>query len=661
MPCSVLGKRTRSVTESSGKSSRKERGRKRTQFVVGNDENENPFITRQTRSSARLGHDDAPSDAPSDGFQSAGKENNLSCSVPAKHGAFESRVALTPGKINSHFKSTKFLTTSGAKSVRTTSQTPTRYHDALLADTSVTPKRRVGLSGKSLTPRKSQTPATPKTAPSVYNEARQLFSQTVLATDLVGRESEKDELEVFVMDRVESMSSGCIYISGPPGTGKSALVSQITRQFEGMKVVKSAYLNCMSIKSGADIYTTLLDDFGCDATGLEASPMETLREVFFKRESVYLVTLDEIDHILDLDLDCLYKIFEWSLLPSNSLALVGIANALDFTDRFLPRLKSRGLKPQLLPFMPYSAAQVGRIITSKLKSLLPFGSTAPRDFTPFIHPTAVQFLSKKVAAQTGDLRKAFDIARRAIDLVETEARDKQARDATTQQPPTPTPSPSKTPLIANMNLSSPPGAHSPIKTPSRKTPLTSALGDLTIETAPRATISHIARITATVFGNGAQQRLLGLNLQQKAVLCALRALENKKKETAHHQQRQRIATHAATAAVVAPTIRELYNAYSSLCRHEDIFHPLSATEFRDVVASLETLSLVAMVEGKGGSFATPTTPSKRGRAKGGFATSIIEERRVASAVGAGELETALNGVGGRILKRILIGAGLDEL
>ena len=38
-------------------------------------------------------------------------------------------------------------------------------------------------------------------------------------------------------------------------------------------------------------------------------------------------------------LQVLYTLFEWSALPSSKLILIGIANALDLTERFLPRLR----------------------------------------------------------------------------------------------------------------------------------------------------------------------------------------------------------------------------------------------------------------------------------------------------------------------------------
>jgi cell division control protein 6 len=400
----------------------------------------------------------------------------------------------------------------------------------------------------------------------------------------------------------------------------------------------------MSVKNAVDLYRTLLEEFVDITEVAEGDEMATLKKLFLQRKTSYVVTLDEVDHLLELDLELLYNIFEWSLQKSSGLVLVGIANALDFTDRFLPRLKARGLKPHLLPFLPYTAPQIGSVITSKLKALL----TADSTHVPFLHPTAIMFLAKKVASQSGDLRKAFDICRRAIDLIEADTRDQHAKKVA-EITPSPTPSPSKTPLVENMNLSSP-AVRSPSKAKTQNA-LTASLAQLTVETAPRATIAHMARITAAVFSNGTVQRLQNLNLQQKAVLCALSALEKKKRSSAAESV---LATPSKTHSA-APTIKALFEAYSALCKRENILHPLTSTEFRDIVGSLETLSLISAVEGKAGSLVTTGTPSRKGRGGGGFGGAVVEDRRVASSVGTKELAAALAGPGSGILKGILEG------
>jgi cell division control protein 6 len=530
-------------------------------------------------------------------------------------------------------------------------QIPTtpRHRDNLGKKIAITPRHRVGLLARPVTPQSARTPITPRTSfPSVYNDARNLFKGSIQSSKIIGRERERSEINSFIENRFKSKRSGCIYVSGPPGTGKSALINEICDELKTTYSVQSSYCNCMSVKSVTDVFATIFDDFGV-SDAMEGTEMAHLKKIFHSRTQSHLIILDEIDHLLDVDITLLYQLFEWSLQKSSSLVLVGIANALDLTDRFLPRLKSKNMRPYLVPFMPYSITEITTIVSTKLKSLLPGEHSAPADFVPFIHPTAIMFLAKKVAAQTGDLRKAFAICLRALDLIESETYTSVA-ECTQNLTPTASPSPTKTPLTENPFLSSPSITRSPRKVaPVAQNPMT----QLKAETAPRATIAHVARVTAAVFSNGLSQRLAGLNIQQKAALCALAALESHTRDTAITLKNGPTTTSKSKGR--APTIRSLYDVYARLCRQENALAPLTATEFRDILAGLETLSLVSSLDGKNGTLsAAAGTPSRRGRGKA-IAGEGMEGLRVASCVGVTELKAALKGVGSNILLGIVDG------
>ncbi|KAH6612745.1 P-loop containing nucleoside triphosphate hydrolase protein [Boeremia exigua] len=602
MPSTVLGKRTRSSARTATPDvnpGTPTRATRRTAFVILDEaEQENPFTTpKKQGAQIKDGVDVEMGEDVEE--EPCSKRGRKARATPAK--TIASRLPLEAAKENSPAK------------------IPARIAERAVC-----------------------TPSTPRHRDALSNKVA-VFARGSAPTVLFGRDAERNELRSFISQRSKSKKSGCIYVSGPPGTGKSAFVSDVCRTVAADGSVKTGYINCMSIKNAVDMYRTLLEEF-VDITEIaEGDEMEELRKLFMQRKTSYVVTLDEVDHLLELDIDLLYSIFEWSLQKNSGLVLVGIANALDFTDRFLPRLKARGLKPHLLPFLPYTAQQVSSVITSKLKTLQPAGS----EHLPFIHPTAIMFLSKKVAAQSGDLRKALDICRRAIDLIEADTRSKHAIQ-TAEITPSPTPSPSKTPLIENINLS-PAASRSPSKSKPQDA-LATSLGQLTTETAPRATIAHMAKITAAVFSNGTTQRLQNLNLQQKAVLCSLSAMERKKRASAGES----VLNTPSRSHNTAPTIKELFEAYTGLCKRENVLHPLTSTEFRDIVGSLETLSVISAVEGKAGSLvADAGTPSRRGRKTSGFPGVVVEDRRVASAVGTAELENALTGAGSGILKGIL--------
>lgn len=521
--------------------------------------------------------------------------------------------------------------------------TTPRHRDAA-SKVIITPRHRTGLPPRVLTPYTIRTPGTPRAAgPSVYNEARKAFRSSLQSGVIIGRDTERAELQAFVEKRLQAKSSGCIYVSGPPGTGKTALVSQITDSLKDWPELESSYCNCMSIKTARDVFSKLFDDFGV-TDALEGTEMARLKKTFHSRSKPYLVVLDEIDGLLDVDLELLYQLFEWSLHKSSSLVLIGIANALDLTDRFLPRLKSKSMKPHLVPFLPYSATDISSIITSKLTGLLPADHAAPEGFVPFLHPIAVQFVCRKVSTQTGDIRKAFAIVLRTLDLIESET----LASLTAALTPHATPSPTKTPLGENGYLASSPTTNpSPRKAvPAPQNPL----AGLTAETAPRATIAHVARVTTAAFSNGLAQRVRFLTLQQKAAICALCALESRRRADAPASS----TTPKKGANATSPTLRALWDAYGGLCRQDEGIAPLSVSEFGDVVGGLEALSLVTWVDGRNGSLGVGGTPS-RGRKAAGLAGNTVEGRKVASCIAVEELREALKGPGSRILLGILDG------
>lgn len=127
-----------------------------------------------------------------------------------------------------------------------------------------------------------------------------------------------------------------------------------------------------------------------------------------------LLVLDEIDELIEKKQSVLYTIFEWPSLPKSKIILIGIANSLDLTNRALARLQSQSveMKPKLVHFPPYSRQQIVDIFKNRLEE------AGALDVFPM---ATIQLLSAKVAAMSGDVRKALDIGRRLAQIVKENA------------------------------------------------------------------------------------------------------------------------------------------------------------------------------------------------------------------------------------------------
>ncbi|KFB44351.1 AGAP005176-PA-like protein [Anopheles sinensis] len=239
------------------------------------------------------------------------------------------------------------------------------------------------------------------------------------ASELVGklpeREKEYDQLVTFVENVLDKGGSGSLYISGPPGTGKTATLQRILNHGPFVGKLRPVYINCTSIKSVGSIYKKISEALGLKVTGGTEKVYQGAIEAYLQRKhKTVMLVLDEVDQLSSSKQTILYSIFEWPSRATARLILIGIANALDLTDRLLTRLKARcDLKPHVIQFLPYTKQQIVTILKSCLE--------ATDSLARFPEP-ALALLAAKVASTSGDIRRALFIARRLTEGVKKEDR-----------------------------------------------------------------------------------------------------------------------------------------------------------------------------------------------------------------------------------------------
>ncbi|XP_067007942.2 cell division control protein 6 homolog [Anabrus simplex] len=241
-----------------------------------------------------------------------------------------------------------------------------------------------------------------------YRHARQALHSTAPA-QLPAREEHLQKLQTFISDSLANQRSATLYISGPPGTGKTACLTKILSQYK--QEFRRVYINCTSMKSSSCVYSRICEELGLKISGKSEKHFIYAIETFLSTNTkMILLVLDEIDQLDSKRQAVLYTVFEWPSRYKSSLVLIGIANALDLTDRILPRLQARvELKPKLMHFAPYTKQQIVDILTKRLKEM---------DVTEVFSPVALQLLAGKVASVSGDVRRALDIGRRVLELAE---------------------------------------------------------------------------------------------------------------------------------------------------------------------------------------------------------------------------------------------------
>jgi origin recognition complex subunit 1 len=165
----------------------------------------------------------------------------------------------------------------------------------------------------------------------------------------------------------------------------------------------------MKLANPQDLYVSL----AAKILGSTLSHTKACRQLtsFFKHapldRPVWVVLVDELDAIVNKRQDVLYNVFDWPCLPQSKLVVVGIANTMDLTERFMHKVSSR-IGGERIVFTPYTRDCLQAMIRKRL------------DHTQVFTEDAVNFACAKVANYSGDARRAFHVCRRAIYLSQSE-------------------------------------------------------------------------------------------------------------------------------------------------------------------------------------------------------------------------------------------------
>lgn len=111
--------------------------------------------------------------------------------------------------------------------------------------------------------------------------------------------------------------------------------------------------------------------------------------------------------------DVLYNLFEWPYKKNSKWIVVAIANAMNLPEQVTSKISSR-LGLSRMNFQPYTHSELEEIVRLRLEELNIFDSDA------------ITYAARKVAAVSGDARRALEICRRATELAERDNNQKSA-------------------------------------------------------------------------------------------------------------------------------------------------------------------------------------------------------------------------------------------
>lgn len=255
---------------------------------------------------------------------------------------------------------------------------------------------------------------------------------------LPGRSSEQAEVSAFLRDAVRAGGQAqVLYISGMPGTGKTACVLEAARALQrrprrgggGGPTFSLVHVNAMCLSWPGAIFAEIcqkLPALCCrpqggrrrgragGAAGAGLTPQSEVQAYtslsrFFSAEGVsstrapVVLLVDEVDCLMTQAQAVLYRLFEWLSKPHARLAVVAIANTMDLPERLLPRVASR-LGVLRVNFNPYTRGQLREILDERLREA---------DAQGTFEEDALTLAAARVAAQSGDARKVLQVCRRA--------------------------------------------------------------------------------------------------------------------------------------------------------------------------------------------------------------------------------------------------------
>ncbi|GBE62499.1 origin recognition complex subunit 1 [Babesia ovata] len=225
---------------------------------------------------------------------------------------------------------------------------------------------------------------------------------------ILGREDEAATIRTFIETGIRQGGTGqLLYVSGVPGTGKTATVNMIVREITEKKLSAKlpwfdlVEINGVHLVDANDFYRILYNKLTKATAPNYLIAYKELDEYFANNQTPCVLIIDEADYLVTRTQKVLFTIFDWPSRRKSNLVVVIISNTMDLPSRMKASCVSR-LAFGSLVFQPYRYQQILDVLS------------AQEDIKSAIDPVALQLCARRVTNYSGDMRKALQICKMAL-------------------------------------------------------------------------------------------------------------------------------------------------------------------------------------------------------------------------------------------------------
>lgn len=231
------------------------------------------------------------------------------------------------------------------------------------------------------------------------DDLRKRLADTFVPSNFLCREAEAKQIDNFLEQSRSKTEGKCLYICGPPGTGKTAVVNTFRAKWGAEKTLQVHSMNAMTLIRSKSFLSSLVQELLQQKELDVKKCVHLLRKATKQRRMVLII--DELDCLFDRKeyAQDLRLLAGWA--ESSNLLLIGIANTIDTIETKVHFDPNYSIKTVV--FSPYTFDQLDVILNARIQQHATFKNST------------INLCARKVAANSGDVREALGLCRRVLE------------------------------------------------------------------------------------------------------------------------------------------------------------------------------------------------------------------------------------------------------